>query len=131
MLLVRTKLAVSLIHGLGLFADQDIPAGTEVWRFMKGFDLEKTKAEFAQLPTAAQYCIARHYGYLDYHLDKYIFPTDDARFINHSDEPNIAPDYELDPYGVDISLKDISIGEEITTDYRKFEKDNWLSREAY
>jgi len=43
---------------------------------------------------------------------------DDARFINHSDTPNIASDYTLDPYGADIAVRDIEAGEEITTGYK-------------
>jgi uncharacterized protein len=127
MLLVKTKLAPSTIHGIGLFAGELIPVGKEVWRFVKGFDLEKTPEELAELPLHIQQWIAKHFGYLDYHFHRYILPVDDARFINHSDNPNVCPDYTRDSYGLDVSLRDISIGEEITTDYKTFENDNWLS----
>jgi len=126
MLLVKTKLAASSIHGIGLFADEEIAAGTEVWRFVKGFDLDLTPEELADLPAHIREWLADHFGYLDYHFNRYILPVDDARFINHSDHPNISPDYSLDSYGVDLSLRDIAKNEEITTDYKTFEIDNWL-----
>lgn len=34
MLLVKTRLGISSIHGIGLFADELIPKGTVTWRFM-------------------------------------------------------------------------------------------------
>mgnify|MGYP000470418846 CR=1 FL=1 len=40
MLMVKTRIAPSRIAGIGVFADQDIPAGTVTWRFMPGYDLQ-------------------------------------------------------------------------------------------
>ena len=39
---------------------------------------------------------------------------DDARFVNHPDAPNVATDYAQDPYGLDVALRDIAAGEELT-----------------
>ena len=50
MLLVKTHIAPSQIHNLGLFADEFIPAGTEVWRFTPGYDLELTVEEMEKHP---------------------------------------------------------------------------------
>jgi hypothetical protein len=38
MLLVKTKLGLSAIHGIGLFSEQLIPKGTPVLNIMSGFD---------------------------------------------------------------------------------------------
>ena len=38
MLMVKTKLGLSSIEGIGLFADEDIKAATITWRFIPGFD---------------------------------------------------------------------------------------------
>ena len=38
MLMVKTRLGPSSIAGIGLFADEDIPAGRVTWRFVPGFD---------------------------------------------------------------------------------------------
>ena len=40
MLLVRVRLAPSPLHGIGVFAVDPIPSGTEVWRFTPGLDLD-------------------------------------------------------------------------------------------
>lgn len=51
--------------------------------------------------------------------------------MNHSDTPNVGPDFARDRYGVDVALRDIVAGEEITVDYRLVE--GWIverSREA-
>ena len=47
---------------------------------------------------------------------------DDARFVNHSDTPNVATNYAQDPYGLDVALRDIAAGEELTMDYAGFEE---------
>jgi SET domain-containing protein len=120
MMLVKSILRASSIHGLGVFADQFIARGTEVWKFIPEFDLEKTEDEIRSLPDHIQKWISR-YGYLDKYLNLYILCFDDARYINHSDQSNIAPDYARCRYGIDIALRDIESGEEITTNYRLFD----------
>jgi SET domain-containing protein len=121
MLLVRTRLAQSSIHNLGLFADQLIPAGTVIWRFNPGYDLDIPLEEMNSQPAYVREFF-EHYGYLDFHLNRYILCFDNARFINHSDTPNTRPDYSRETHGVDIAIHDIKEGEEITTDYRLFER---------
>jgi hypothetical protein len=56
-----------------------------------------------------------HYGYVDPRLNRFILCCDDARFINHSDAPNVGPDLTDDVYGIDVA-RDIEHGEEITVD---------------
>ena len=63
-----------------------------------------------------------HYGYVDRNLKRMILCFDDARFVNHSDTPNVATDYARDPHGLDVALRDIAAGEEITMDYAGFEE---------
>ncbi len=62
-----------------------------------------------------------HYGYVDLRLGRLILCSDDARFMNHSERANTASDTSADPYGVDIAVRDIAPGEELTTDYTSFE----------
>lgn len=126
MLLVKTALAPSPIHGSGLFAGEPIVSGTDVWRFQEGFDLEKTPAEVAALPAVAQDWFKR-YGYLDHHLDQYILSFDDARFMNHSEDPNVRPDYKRHRSAVGVAVRDIARGEEMTINYREIEHSSWLT----
>jgi SET domain-containing protein len=110
----------SPIHGLGLFAAEPISRGTEVWRFTPGFDLDLDPSVVEAQPAIARERLL-HYGYVDSRLGRYILCCDDARFINHSDTPNVGPDFTRDRYGVDVALRDIAAGEELTVDYRLLE----------
>jgi SET domain-containing protein len=121
MLLVKTYIAASPIDNFGLFADEFIPEGSELWRFTPGYDLEVSLTEFEKQPGHVR-DFFKHYGYLDFHLNCYILCFDNARFINHSENPNSRPDYCQESHGVDIAIRDISKGEEITSDYRSFER---------
>jgi SET domain-containing protein len=116
MLLVRTRLAPSAIHGLGVFAAEPIARGSEVWRFTPGFDLDLDPRALEALPEHARQWLLV-YGYLDPRLQRFILCCDDARFINHSATPNLRPDFAREPHGVDLALRDIAPGEELTVDY--------------
>ena len=88
MLLIKTKIDKSNIHGIGLFAAQFIPKGTIVWKFVDDFDLriEKDKLNDLSKPSREQ---ALKYGYISRRTNKFIIPFDDSRFFNHSDTPNV------------------------------------------
>jgi SET domain-containing protein len=116
MLLVRTRLAPSAIHGLGVFAAEPIARGTEVWRFTPDFDLDLDPKALEALPAHTRESLLV-YGYLDPRLQRFILCCDDARFINHSAAPNLRPDFAREPHGVDLALRDIATGEELTVDY--------------
>jgi uncharacterized protein len=125
MLLVKTVLTASSIHGFGVHATEPIAKGTEIWRFQEGFDLEKTPEEVAALPETVQQWF-KQFAYLDHHFDRYILSFDHARFINHSDDPNIRPDYEKHRCAVGIAVREIGKDEELTINYREIEHVSWL-----
>ena len=50
MLLVRTRLGLSPIHGVGLFAAEFIREATMIWRFGPAIDLRLTDEQIEQLP---------------------------------------------------------------------------------
>ena len=54
MLLIKTKIQESRIHGIGLFADEFIPKGTEIWKFTPGFDMKFTREEILKFPEFLQ-----------------------------------------------------------------------------
>lgn len=120
MLLVPTRLAPSSIHGLGVFAVEPVGKGTPIWRFAKGLDMEFEAAVVETLPPHVRTFFS-HYGYLDRNVNRIVLCFDDARFVNHSTTPNVATDYARDPYGLDVALRDIAAGEELTMDYANFE----------
>ena len=121
MLLVPTRLAPSTVHGLGVFAVDRIAKGTPVWRFQTGLDMEFSPDIANGLPEHVQKFFS-HYGYLDRNVKRIILCFDDARFVNHSDTPNLGTDYAQDGYGLDVALRDIEAGEELTMDYGGFEE---------
>jgi len=85
-MLVKTEVRPSPIHGNGCFAAEFIPEGKTVWCHIER--LEKSPIHLCD------FC-------------------DDARFINHSFDPNTGPS----PFGETIALRDIRAGEEITENY--------------
>lgn len=122
MLLVKTSKHNSGIHGIGLFAGQFILKGAATWRFTPGIDQALHPAELGRIPDAARDQFLM-YAYLDIRTGLYVLCADDARFMNHSPTPNVVGDYEQDPvFGVDVATRDIQEGEELTCDYRTFDR---------
>ena len=121
MLMVKSRLGQSAIEGLGLFAEEDIPKGTVTWRFVAGYDQTFTADQIAALPDIARIELAR-YTYLHTRTGKYVACLDNARFMNHSGNPNTAGAYNgPDDEGYDIATRDIAKGEELTCDYTLFD----------
>jgi len=119
MLLVKTLLSPSEIHGIGLFAAEPIPAGTVVWRFHPAIDLVLAVGALDQLSPPARDQMLK-YSYVDRHLNQRILCGDHARFFNHSDPPNCLA-YPDDTGGTTVAKRDIEVGEELTSDYATFD----------
>lgn len=117
MLLVPTFLARSPIHGIGLFAAEAIPKGTLVWKYHEGIDRLISVGAYERLPNAARMFID-HYASL-IRPDLYLLCGDDARFVNHNRNGNIACQSDAIDCD-DLALRDIAAGEEITEDYHNF-----------
>lgn len=116
MLLVKTTLKPSGVHGLGVFAAEFIPAGTRVWEYREGFDRRVSTDFVDALPSIAARAI-RHYS--AYWGGGFVISADDARFLNHSETPNLRTYAEPD---ADVALRDIYPGEELLEDYREFDE---------
>jgi hypothetical protein len=113
MLLVKTYLDKSSIHGIGLFAAEFIPAGTLVWEFTEEFDQKFWKSNCDRLGGPFLKFL-KTYAYVD---GDYVLCVDDARFMNHSSEPNTKNGHGENT----IASRDIQIGEEITCDYKEID----------
>jgi SET domain-containing protein len=122
MLLVKTKVSVSKIHGIGLFAAAFILKGTPTWMFLEGFDLRLPEAILDRLSDPARDQFLK-YSYFDPKHASYELCSDDARFFNHSDTPNTRSTQLETGEEVDVASRDIDQGEELTCDYRTFDRD--------
>lgn len=126
MILVKTKLKKSSLHGVGIFADEFIPKGTRVWEFCPFFDLVLTKQQLNQLSVPARAQVL-HYAYISKKTGRYVLCSDDSRFFNHQAPPNVicqVPEgSDSDEALVCFACKDIFPGEELTNDYAEFDAD--------
>ena len=115
MLMLKTRVGPSPIHGVGVFACQDVAQGSLVWQFEPAFDRVIADAELAALPAAFKDMLEM-YAYRSTEVEGgVVLPCDHARFLNHSDDPNTA---EL-PFR-SIARTAIKAGDEITCDYGAF-----------
>lgn len=116
MLLVKTKIAPSKIHGIGLIADEFIPSGKIIWKHHDLVDRVYHYKQLDDIPEPAR-SVVQYYGWRE--GDYFIWPGDNARFVNHSKTPNV----QTQGGGVSVAIKDIQIGEEIIEDYSTFDQD--------
>ncbi len=128
MLHVKTKLDVSSIHGIGLFAAEKIKKGEVVYTPSGLLDVNVSISEFALLDEISRWHIT-HYGFRDRGCKRYHLAFDNIRFCNHSKKPNIGSkalwshnqkfkglhDYQI------IALCDIQEGVELLQDFNDFE----------
>lgn len=115
MLLVKTVLKQSPIHGIGVFADEHIVAGSMIGMWQEGLDLTLDYGYVNQLAEPLREAI-RHYAYLDAVGGEYKLNADNMRFFNHSDDPNTH-----DSSDFDYASRDIERGEELTCNYYRFD----------
>jgi hypothetical protein len=113
MLLVKTYLDKSPIHGIGVFAGERIAKGTKMWRFVEGYDHCYSLKQFAKLPKQAREFM-QSYAYRV--NGEVLFTVDNDRHTNHSNKPNT-----FLRNGYVIAQRTIRKGEEITVDYREFD----------
>ena len=119
-MLVRTRVAPSAIHGLGLFAVDAIPVGTPIWRFEPRFDRKFSAEQFSALPAKAQAHL-RWFAYLDKATGGWVLSGDHACFMNHSSDPNTGTSPEAGPPVVTVARRDIPAGGELTCNYWDFD----------
>jgi SET domain-containing protein len=121
MLLVKTKLGISSIHGIGLFAAQFIPKGTVTWEYSPYFDKSYEEVDVKHMSPSAKEQFLK-YAYFDKLLCRYVLCFDDQRFINHcSDSPNI-----LSTLRRDVAARDIYEGEELVCNYNCYDDTHFI-----
>lgn len=116
MLFVRCEVRPSPLHGLGLFLLEPVKAGAVVWSYENRVDRLYRVASLAVLPAHVADRI-RHYGY-QLNADDLVLCGDDARFINHADEPTTREDESMVFIRDTVAARDLAVGDELTEDYR-------------
>jgi uncharacterized protein len=123
MLLVKTVLKPDIRGGIGLFAAEFIPAGTRVWTFHPLIDRVLSDEQLASLPPLVQESLRKkiYQNVVDGKIVGWTLDGDEARFTNHSLQPNTRSRTPEIPNTDMFALVDIPAGEEITCNYRDFD----------
>ncbi|PIK16383.1 SET domain-containing protein [Halobacteriovorax sp. JY17] len=114
MLLVKTFIKESPIHGKGLFADEDISEGTPIWKYSA--DTTSLIAAYDFINLCKQLSFKEILTYLTYSYlrnDQVWHVLDNSKYINHGENSNIA---FLDNFQ-EIAIRDIKKGEELIENY--------------
>lgn len=114
MMIVKNYVAPSEIQGVGVFAGEDIRAGSRIYEFVEGVDIVMTREQAARFGVEFARFM-RIFAYVDPADKTMVISVDNSRFMNHAEVPNTAWDQI---YGW--ATRDIRCGEEITCDYYTF-----------
>src|SRR3712207_1421002 len=115
MMMVETELKASPIHGLGVFLTEPVRKGELIWRFDSRIDLIYTAEEIATLPSHVQRYL-RTYTTWHEATGVYVLCGDNGRYFNHSDTPTTISN--AISFGDDRAARDLTAGEELTSDYK-------------
>jgi len=114
----HATLKPSALHGIGVFAIRDIPAGTStIFSKEKGDWITVSRQEVDALPQHAKELVENHCLYDDNHyfLPGYGFKMMDlAVYLNHSDSPNLISINDGEYFE---ATRYIQSGEELLIDY--------------
>ncbi|MHB8579337.1 MAG: SET domain-containing protein [Ignavibacteriaceae bacterium] len=119
---VFTRLAPSKIHGIGVFAIQNIKKGMYVFYHDDDDMIWIPKSEIKEIPPSLKklykdFCILKDNSYgspPNFNL------MTTSWYLNHSDIPNVRCDKNYRFY----ALRNIKNGEELTVDYNSYSESN-------
>ena len=116
MLVIKSYIEKSDIEGLGCFSAQKIEKGDIIWFLDPSIDQVFTEDDFKDLLRSQEEEHSSRFKKWAYKRgNNYILCADNAKFFNHSENPNCDDDNDL----YTLASRDIEIGEEITCDYKK------------
>jgi len=119
MLKVKTFLDVSAIHGIGIFADENIVKGSVIWEFNPYVDLVYTPEQWCTLAaniSIQSFAALRHYSYKE--KGNYYVCLDNAQFMNHcAVDFNVENQQDANQM---LARHDIKKGEELLCNYFQY-----------
>lgn len=128
---VYCKLGVSGIHGIGVFALRDIPAGTAPLKSMiTNKEIKFSRVELKKVPSAvrkhlAMFCLVEKGRVFAPEIG--MNAVNLSIYLNHSKQPNL----KFDDKDVLRAIRNIERGEELTIDYdESFDDEHDFSDEA-
>ena len=123
---IYCRIQPSAIHGVGVFAIRNIPKGTNPFITYTNIETiaipEKEIIENKNIPDTVKKMIKDFYVIQNgnFYCDaRSLNEINITYFLNHSDTPNLDVN-EIDEESVFTANKDISIGEELTSNYSKY-----------
>jgi SET domain-containing protein len=119
---VYTRLGLSKIHGIGVFAIADIDKGTHLFEFDNTKMVWISTTELEKVPIKIK-LLYQDFCVLNDNKTMYGCPENFnqltmAWYMNHSDQPNVEADNE---YNFS-SIRSIKDGEELTINYNHFKE---------
>lgn len=126
MIHIRYKLDTSAIHGIGIFADQDIQEGQVIYTASPVLDVNITQDQFDSLTEEEKREIT-YWGFWIESEKVWHVDFDNSKFINHSFTPSTKQDFSH-PEAYLVAMRDISSGEELTQNYLDFDDKETLQR---
>lgn len=126
MMHIKYKLDISNIHGIGLFAAEDLKVGQLIYTASPMLDVNITQEQFDSLSENERSEIM-WWGFRIPETGIWHVDFDVTKFINHSSVPTVTQDKDRsDAYLV--ATRAVKVGEELTQDYREFETEQDLVR---
>lgn len=123
MLLVKTTVKESTVPniGWGLFAGQDISKGDLIWELNAAVDKVIPVVKMKYLSDIETEYLKKY----AYRAGNYmILCSDDGKYINHSDTPNVDDLIDNHDRSITIANRDIKAGEELFSNYAAFDDDS-------
>lgn len=111
----RLVVARSPIHGLGLFAGENIEWGQRLIEYEGQLITKREAQRRRRFYDSVGFTCLMEFG--DGRAVDGLFGTNESRFINHSTKPNVAAVREGERRIIFYALDDIAKGEELTFNY--------------
>ena len=113
MLVIRTYLDRSPIHGVGIFTSEFVKKGTRIWEHHPLMDFKLTPEQLNELPEPAREFVEIVAVPYPFGADNYWLSLDNCNYMNHSDTPN------TEGLVIGVANVDIPKDTELTVDYYK------------